>query len=88
MLIFSWGLNRAVSTKVVPKITLDNAVLQQDIRNLVTDIAQQIDKNYWFFGGLYTVLGAGGIATAEAFRRRAPAATAGTAAQPAHPPKI
>jgi hypothetical protein len=88
MLIFSWGLNRAVSTKVVPKISLDNAVLQQDIRNLVTDIARQIDKNYWFFGGLYTVLGAGGITTAEVFRRRVPAATTGMAAQPARPSKI
>lgn len=61
MLIFSYALNRAVSTKIVPKIKLDNAVLQQDIRSLATDVSQQIDKNYWFFGALYTVLGAGGI---------------------------
>lgn len=69
MLIFSWGLNRAVSTKVVPKITIDNVVLQQDIRNLVTDLAQQIDKNYWFFGGLYSVLGVSGIAAGQFIRR-------------------
>lgn len=76
MLVFSWTLNRAASTKIVPKISVDNAVLQQDIRHLVTDISQQIDKNYWFFGGLYTVLGAGGIAAAEvSLRRRAAAAS-------------
>jgi hypothetical protein len=72
MLVFSWALNRTVSTKVVPKIKLDNAVLQTDIRNLATDIVQQVDKNYWFFGGLYTVVGTGGIAAAEIFRRRNP----------------
>jgi len=70
MLVFSYALNRTVSTKVVPKIKLENAVLQTDIRNLATDLTQQIDKNYWFFGGLYTALGAGGIAAAEVFRRR------------------
>ena len=70
MLIFSWGLNRAVSTKVVPKIKVDNAIFQQDIRSLVTDITQQIDKNYWFFGGLYTAVGAGSIISSEILRRR------------------
>jgi hypothetical protein len=70
MLVFSYVLNRAVSTKLVPKIKLDNAILQQDIRNLATDLTQQVDKNYWYFGGLYTVLGAGGITAAEIFRRR------------------
>ena len=64
MLVFSYGLNRAVSTKVVPKIKIDNAILQTDIRNLATDLTQQIDKNYWFFGGLYTVSGAGAIGAA------------------------
>jgi hypothetical protein len=70
MMIFSYGLNRAVSTKVVPKIKVDNAVLQQDVRKLVGDLSRQIDKNYWFFGGLYTVLGAAGITAAEISRRR------------------
>jgi len=70
MLAFSYVLNRAVSTKVVPKIKVENAVFQQDIRNLVTDLTQRVDKNYWFFGGLYTVVGAGSISAAEVFRRR------------------
>jgi len=80
MLAFSWAFNRTVSTKVVPKIELDNVVLQQDIRNLVTDISQQIDKNYWFFGVLYSVIGAGAATTAEIFRRRGLAAARPAAA--------
>jgi hypothetical protein len=82
MLAFSYALNRVVSTKVVPKIKVDNAVLQTDIRNLATDLTQQIDKNYWYFGGLYTVLGAGGIAAAEIFRRRAAPITDQAPAKP------
>jgi len=77
MLLFSYGLNRVVSKNIAPKVTFDNAALQKDIRSLVTDLGQQIDKNYWFFGGLYTVLGAGSITAAEIYRRRA---------QPAHEP--
>jgi hypothetical protein len=86
MLLFSWGLNRAVSTEVVPKITLDNAVLQQDIRNLVTDLVQQIDKNYWFFGGLYSVLGASGIAAGQFIRRGKGPGTPGSRESGYQPP--
>jgi len=76
MLLFSWGLNRAAANDIVPKIKFDNAVFERDIRNLTTDLVQQIDRNYWFFGGLYTVLGVGGIAAAEVFRRRSEPAKA------------
>jgi hypothetical protein len=76
MLAFSYGLNRTVSTKITPNIKVDNAILQADIRNLATGLTQQIDKNYWFFGGLYTVLGAGGITAAAVFGRRAKPARA------------
>jgi hypothetical protein len=70
MLIFSWTLNRTVSTKVIPKITNENVILQQDIRILATDLTQQINKNYRFFGGLYALAGGGSIAAAEIFLRR------------------
>jgi uncharacterized protein YjeT (DUF2065 family) len=73
MLVFSWAFNRTMSTKVVPKIKVDNAILQKDIRSLVTDLTQQIDKNYWYFGGLYTVLGVVSIGGAEFYSRRGPA---------------
>ncbi|MGH7157395.1 MAG: hypothetical protein ACREGG_04790 [Candidatus Saccharimonadales bacterium] len=70
MLIFSWAFNRVVSTNIVPKIRINDTVLQQDIRNLVTDLAQQIDKNYWYFGAIYTVLGVAAIGSAEIYRRK------------------
>jgi hypothetical protein len=86
MLLFSWALNRAVSTKVVPKISVDNAILQKDIRNLVTDVAGQIDKNYWFFGGLYTLAGVSAITAGYFAMRRggtpAPAGNTGSASSP------
>jgi hypothetical protein len=72
MLILAWTINRTVSTKIAPKIKVDNTVLQADIRNLVTDLSRQIDKNYWVFGGLYTLLGAAAIGGAEFYRRRQP----------------
>jgi len=61
MLVFSWALNRTVSTKITPKIKVDNVILQQDVRNLMTDLAQQIDKSYWGFGVIYTLLGTAAI---------------------------
>jgi hypothetical protein len=71
MLLFSYVLNRGVHDQLVPKIKLDNALLQTDVRNLVSDLTRQIDKNYWFFGGLYTVLGAAAIGS-EMFIGRGP----------------
>ena len=58
MLVFSWSLNKSVSSFAVPKIKLDNAVLQANVRNLVIDLTQRVDKNYWMFGAIYTTLGA------------------------------
>lgn len=70
MLIIAFVLNKTVSSQIVPKIKLDNAVLQTDVRNLVRDLSQQIDKNYWFFGGIYSVLGVIGVAAAEVLHRK------------------
>lgn len=65
MLVFAWGLNECVA-KVTPKIKVDNSVVQTDLRNLITDISQKIDQNYWIFGAVYTLLGVLAIA-AERF---------------------
>jgi hypothetical protein len=70
MLLFSWALNRTVSKNIVPKIKVDSAIFQQDLRSLVTDVTQQIDKNYWFFGGLYTILGLAAVSGEEIWRRK------------------
>lgn len=71
MMISAFALNHESSTQIAPRIKMDNVALQGSIRNLATDIIQQIDKNYWFFGGLYTALGVGMIVGGETFRRRA-----------------
>lgn len=84
MLLFSWAVNRTVSTNITPKIRVDNAILQQDLRSLATDVAKQVDKNYQFFGGIYTVVGVGGIAATEIFKRRALVVSE---KMPAHPTK-
>ncbi|HSW78637.1 MAG TPA: hypothetical protein VLF88_01285 [Candidatus Babeliales bacterium] len=69
MLVFAWGLNKGVSSQVVTKIKIDNAQMQKDVRLLIIDITQLVDKNYWVFGGLYTILGGAGIATAIIMNR-------------------
>jgi hypothetical protein len=70
MLLLSWVLNRTVSTNVVPKIKVDSAIFQQDMRRLVIDLTHQIDRNYWFFGGLYTLLGSVGLAVERLWLRK------------------
>ncbi len=57
MMVFAWGLSSANAHVIQPKIKLNNAILQIDVKKLTTDIIQRIDKNYWFFGAAYFVLG-------------------------------
>jgi hypothetical protein len=70
MIIVSFYLPRAVSAHVAPKLHVNSAGVKLDLSKVVNDVVQQIDKNYWFFGGLYTALGAGGITAAEVSRRK------------------
>jgi hypothetical protein len=74
MLIFAWGFNHANVKYIQPKISVDNTELTQDIRNVVNDLTQRIDKTYWEFGSLYFVLGLGLVLTPLFWRPR-PAAT-------------
>jgi len=65
MLMFSCGLNRAVSSQIVPKIGNLNGVnsaIKDKLKIVVTDMSQRIDKNYWAFGGIYAALGAVALA--------------------------
>ena len=88
MLVFSWLVNRAVSTNITPKIKVDNAILQQDMHGLITDVTQQVGQNYWFFGGLYAGLGIIAVAGSHlAMRRRAQTVTNNTPATQPAPPK-
>jgi hypothetical protein len=78
MLALSFFLPRVVSKDVAPKLRIDSAGIQLDLSKVVNDVVRQIDKNYWFFGGLYTVVGAGAIIGSEIHRRKhapVPAAT-------------
>ncbi|MDB5161189.1 MAG: hypothetical protein JWO96_569 [Candidatus Saccharibacteria bacterium] len=70
MLAFSWGLNRANTNFIQPKISLSNPVMQADMRKLVTDIVQRIDKNYWTFGGVYAALGLAALAGPVILQKR------------------
>lgn len=63
VLVFAWGLNQATS-KALPKLKLDNVVLQEKVKVLVRDIAQEVDKTYWMMGAAYSVIGAASIAGA------------------------
>ena len=69
MLVFSWSLNYAVSQKLIPKINFSNSALQDDTKKVITDVAQAIDKNFWFFGGAYTTLGIAAIGSAMFINR-------------------
>jgi hypothetical protein len=70
MLIFAWGSNRVVSTKLIPRITNEDPILQQYLRSWATDVTHQIDKNYWLFGGLYTILGGAFMSTVYVLSKR------------------
>jgi hypothetical protein len=61
MLIFSWGVNRAIQNKILPQLKINNSAIQTDVRKLLGNISGQISSNYRVFGILYTVLGVGAI---------------------------
>lgn len=58
LLVFAWGLNYGINQKALPKLKMDNKVLQEKIRTIVSDVTQSIDKTYWVVGGVYAGLGA------------------------------
>lgn len=83
MLVFAWGLNRVIDTKVIPRIKIkDNSVITDKVRVLATDIAHRVDRNYWIFGGVYSVLGAVAIGTPMIINRRKTLPVHGSPASP------
>ena len=83
MLALSFFLPRVISKDVAPKLNVTGSGVSVNLSKVVNDVTQQIDKNYWFFGGLYMVAGAGAIMAAEVSRRRVQPAPAATSAH--HP---
>ena len=69
MLVFAWGVNKAINQKLVPSIKFDNVVLQDKVKTLVKDASKEIDKSYWQFGAGYTVVGALAIAGTMLIKR-------------------
>lgn len=74
MLLFAWGLSKANTSVVQPKINFSNNAVAADIKSLTTDIVQAIDKNYWAFGAIYGLIGACLIIIPHWLKRRRPAA--------------
>lgn len=72
LIAFAWGLNKVINNSALPKVNInDNAVFTKDVKSLVTDLTQDVDKNFWIFGGVYSVLGVAAILTALMYRRAA-----------------
>jgi hypothetical protein len=71
MLFFAWGLNRVVTHNVIPKIKLDNKVLQTSVHKLANELTHGVDQNYWIFGGVYTALGILAVGGATFIKRGA-----------------
>lgn len=88
MLVFAWLFNRAITTKIMPDVNIDNAALQTDLRQGITDLSQQIEHNYYLAGGVYVVVGAGLVVTALAFRPRLAALRAETKTAPSRPARV
>lgn len=78
MLVLSFFLPGVISKHVAPKLNVTGSGVSVNLSKVVNDVTQQIDKNYWLFGGLYTVAGAGAIMASEISRRRAQPAPAAT----------
>lgn len=70
LLIFAWVLNWGVNQKALPQLKLENKVLQEKMKTLVSDITANIDKTFWAFGGAYAVLGTLAIGVPMFIHRR------------------
>lgn len=73
-LFVAWALSRSDSSLFQTQVNINNAVLQTDIRKLLTDIVSGIDHYYWLFGGIYTALGILALALPPYLMRRRPVA--------------
>ncbi|HSX17859.1 MAG TPA: hypothetical protein VLE51_00690 [Candidatus Saccharimonadales bacterium] len=61
VILFALAVNAAVNNKVLPKISLTNTVLQDDVRKLVHDTVHRADNTFLALGSGYAILGALGV---------------------------
>jgi hypothetical protein len=90
MLIFSLWLGHSDIQNKIPlnsKNGINNQAVVTNLRNVIKDLADLVDKNYLFFGVIYTVLGAGAIAAMDVRRRQASPVAAAAPKNPKKPPK-
>jgi hypothetical protein len=57
MLVLAWAINKVAVHSVIPKMQLDNKVLQADVQKLATTLVHSINHNYVIFGLIYAFLG-------------------------------
>jgi hypothetical protein len=69
MLLFAWGLNKAIDQNL-PKLNIDNAVMEQTVNKLVKQVAGQITNNYTFLGWVYAGTGVIVVGTGFYLARR------------------
>jgi hypothetical protein len=88
MLLFSWGIAKANHKYIQPNVKLSNAAIQSEIKNLIDQAVRRVDKNYWLFGGAYSVIGAGLLVSPRLLNKKRPAGASKSAppSQPAEKP--
>jgi hypothetical protein len=94
LLLFAWGFNRIMThdviPKSVPKVALDNKLLQSNVQILATELTQSIHQNYLVFGLAYLALGIAAFLVSMLLGRgggkKAPQPTKSAPAKPVQPP--
>lgn len=60
LLLTAWSAGHIATGKtdnIAPRISLDNNIVQANVRAMITDAVRLISKSWWYFGAVYCVLG-------------------------------
>jgi hypothetical protein len=72
VLLLAWATSQVAGSQVISKVKVNNVLLQQDVRKLLTTVITHIDRNYWIFGIAYSAMGLAAIAAAVVIPRKRP----------------
>ncbi|HLG90789.1 MAG TPA: hypothetical protein VI336_01340 [Candidatus Saccharimonadales bacterium] len=75
-LLLGSAVNALVDNKILPQISLENAVFEQDLRQLVGSLSSRVSNTLSAFGGGYSILGGISVGTYYFVRHRQPASAA------------
>lgn len=82
LFISAWALSWGVNQKALPRLKLDNKVLQEKLTALAKDVTQNLNQTNYLLGGTYALLGALAVGVPLLVRRsRGPQ-------PPAHEPAV